>query len=206
MEKKKELSLPSERVEVRLAGAGGQGLILAGLVLAEAVGVYEGREVAMVQSYGPEARGGASKAEVIVSDDPIDYPLCAEVDILLALSQEAADTYCWDLKPNAWIIVDSNLVQHPPTSKAVGLPFTASAKDKLKKVIVANIVALGAISEICGIVARKSLEKALLQRVPAAASGINKKALNLGAKLAEDYLKKSSGSAKVKRGPEVEDF
>ncbi len=206
MEKKKAPSLPLERVEVRLAGAGGQGLILAGLVLAEAIGIYEGREVAMVQSYGPEARGGASKAEVIISDEPIDYPLCAEVDILLALSQEAADSYCWDLKPNAWIIVDSNLVQHPPTSKAVGLPFTASAKDKLKKVIVANIVALGAISEICGIVARKSLEKALLERVPSAASSINKKALNLGAKMAVDYLKKNIGATATKRGPEVEDF
>ncbi len=206
MEKKKAPSLPLERVEVRLAGAGGQGLILAGLVLAEAIGIYEGREVAMVQSYGPEARGGASKAEVIISDEPIDYPLCAEVDILLALSQEAADSYCWDLKPNAWIIVDSNLVQHPPTSKAVGLPFTASAKDKLKKVIVANIVALGAISEICGIVARKSLEKALLERVPSAASSINKKALHLGAKMAGDYLKKNIGASATKRGPEVEDF
>ncbi len=85
--------LPTPRVEIRLAGSGGQGLILAGLVLAEAAGVYDGREVAMVQSYGPEARGGASKAEIIISDSPIDYPLCTHVDILLALNQEACDAY-----------------------------------------------------------------------------------------------------------------
>ena len=85
--------LPQQIVETRLAGSGGQGLILAGLVLAEAAGVYDGREVTMIQSYGPEARGGASKAEVIISDLPIDYPLCTRVDLLLALTQEAADTH-----------------------------------------------------------------------------------------------------------------
>jgi 2-oxoglutarate ferredoxin oxidoreductase subunit gamma len=198
--------LPTHRVEIRLAGSGGQGLILAGLALAEAVGVFEGREVAMVQSYGPEARGGASKAEVIVSDEPIDYPLCEEVDILLALNQEAADTYSWDLKPNSWIIVDSDLVQHPPTSRAIGLPFTATAKDKLKKVIVANIVALAAISEICGIVGKRSLEKAVLKRAPSSASAINKKALNLGVKMASDYMRKRGAMSAKSFAPEMEDF
>jgi 2-oxoglutarate ferredoxin oxidoreductase subunit gamma len=206
MAKKSAEPLGSHRIEIRLAGEGGQGLILAGLVLAEAVGVYEGREVAMVQSYGPEARGGASKAEVIISDQPIDYPLATEVDILLALSQEAADTYCWDLKPNSRVIVDSDLVSHPPTSKAIGLPFTFSAKDKLKKGIVANIVALAAISEICKVVNKRSLEKALLKRVPQAAASMNKKALNMGAKLAADYMRKSDSEEARARAPEVEDF
>ncbi|MCA1906484.1 MAG: 2-oxoacid:acceptor oxidoreductase family protein [Desulfarculus sp.] len=174
------------RVETRLAGSGGQGLLLAGLVLAEAAGLYDGREVAMVQSYGPEARGGASKAEVIISDQAIDYPLCTRVDLFLALTQEAADAYCWDLKPNAWIIVDSDLVSHPPSSKAVRLPFTAAARDKLKKPMVANVVALGAIAEITGVISRRGLEKALLARVPAGTEALNKKALALGAKLARD--------------------
>lgn len=178
---------PFTRLEVRLAGSGGQGLILAGLVLAEAAGLYEGREVAMAQSYGPEARGGASKAEVIISGEPIDYPLCNRVDLLLALSQEAVDTYSWDLRPNAWIIVDSDLVSHPPSSRAVGLPFTATARDKLKRPMVANVVALGALSELTGLVSRCSLEKALLKRVPAGTEDLNKKALALGVKLAKDY-------------------
>ncbi len=179
---------PMARQEVRLAGSGGQGLILAGLVLAEAAGLYDGRQVAMVQSYGPEARGGASKAEVIISDDPIDYPLCAKVDLLLALTQEAADTYCWDLSPTAITIVDADLVQHPPSTRAIALPFTALAKDRLKRPMVANVIALGAIAEATGLVSRRALERALLARVPAGTEELNKKALGLGVKAARDYL------------------
>jgi 2-oxoglutarate ferredoxin oxidoreductase subunit gamma len=187
MSQRSHVPLPSPRIEVRLAGSGGQGLILAGLVLAEAAGVFDGREVAMVQSYGPEARGGASKAEVIISDAPIDYPLCAHVDVLLALNQEAADTYCWDLKPGGWVLIDKDLVLHPPSSKAIALPFTAVARDKLKRIMVANVVALGAISELTGVVTRKALEKSLLTRVPTGTEELNKKALSLGAKLARQY-------------------
>lgn len=176
-----------ERMEVRLAGSGGQGLILAGLVLAEAAGLHDGRAVAMGQSYGPEARGGASKAEVIISDEDIDYPLATKVDLFLALTQEAADTYSWDLKSDGWIVVDSDLVSHPPSSRAVALPFTATARDKLKKPMVANVVALGALSELTGVVSRKALEKALLARVPKGTEALNKKALNAGTKMARDY-------------------
>ena len=187
MSQKSHISLPFPRIEVRLAGSGGQGLILAGLVLAEAAGVFDGREVAMVQSYGPEARGGASKAEVIISDVPIDYPLCSQVDVLLALNQEAADSYCWDLKAGAWVLIDKDLVLHPPSSKAIALPFTAVARDKLKRIMVANVVALGAISELTGLVTRRALEKSLLTRVPPGSEELNKKALSLGAKLARQY-------------------
>lgn len=186
-----------ERMEVRLAGSGGQGLLLAGLVLAEAAGLYDGREVAMVQSYGPEARGGASKAEVIVSDNPIDYPLCTTVDLLLALNQEAADTYAWDVDSSALVVVDADLVKHAPTSMAVALPFTATARDKLKKIMVANVVALGAISQLTGVASLKALEKALLARVPAGTEALNKKALSLGAKLARDYKEKAKPAQQV---------
>jgi 2-oxoglutarate ferredoxin oxidoreductase subunit gamma len=182
---------PLGRVEVRLSGSGGQGLILAGLVLAEAVGLYDGREVAMVQSYGPEARGGASKAEVIISDTPIDYPLCSRVDLLLALNQEAADEYSHDLAPGAWIILDTDLVANAPTSRALSLPLTATARDKLKKPMVANVIALGAISALTGIVSLKALEKALLAHVPAGTETLNKKALAQGVKLGRDWLGKT---------------
>lgn len=186
-------NLPQHRLEVRLAGSGGQGLILAGLVLAEAAGLYDGRQVAMVQSYGPEARGGASKAEVIISDKPIDYPLASQVNVLLALNQEAADTYCWDLDPEAVLLVDQDLVSHPPTSRAVRMPFTRIARDKLKKTMVANVVALGAISEISGVVSKKALEKALLARVPKGTEALNKKALSAGVKLAKDWRASRQG-------------
>jgi len=187
----KETPSPMERMEIRLAGSGGQGLILAGLILAEAAGLHDNRFVAMGQSYGPEARGGASKAEVIISGQPIDYPLASRVDLFLALTQEAADTYCWDLKPEAWIVVDADLVSHPPTSRAVALPFTAVARDRLNKPMVANVVALGAILQLTGVVSKRALEKALLARVPPGTDALNKKALAAGVKLAKDW--QSSG-------------
>ncbi len=192
MTRRKPGKLPAYRMEIRLAGSGGQGIILAGLILAEAVGVHDGREVAMVQSYGPEARGGASKAEVIVSDESIDYPLCTSVDVLLALNQQAADVYSWDLRPGGWIVTDSDLVAHPPSSRAIGLPFTDAAKEKLNRQMAANIVALGAISEITGLVSRQALEKALLERVPPGTEALNKKALTLGIRLARDHARKDT--------------
>jgi 2-oxoglutarate ferredoxin oxidoreductase subunit gamma len=204
MTRKAPPSLPDDRVEVRLSGSGGQGLILAGLILAEAAGIYDGREVAMVQSYGPEARGGASKAEVIISDEPIDYPLCTSVDLLLAMNQEAADSYSWDLKSGAWILVDADLVNHPPSSRALALPFTAAARDKLKRPMVANVVALGAIAEITGLVSRRALEKALADRVPPGTQDLNRKAFALGVKLAKDLFKKDSETPPTE--PESEDI
>ena len=200
--KNKVPSLPGARLEVRLAGSGGQGLILAGLVLAEAAGIYEGREVAMAQSYGPEARGGASKAEIIISNAPIDYPLCTRVDVLLALSQEAADAYCWDLKPGALILVDKDLVAHPPSSFAIALPFTAIARDKLKRVMVANVLALAAISELTGLVGRRSLEKALAARAPVGTEELNRKAIAIGVKLAREYRAKQTGQSSPEPGSE----
>lgn len=179
-------------------------MILAGLVLAEAAGIFDGREVAMAQSYGPEARGGSSKAEVILSDTSIDYPLCTNVDLLLALTQEACDAYSGDLKPAAWIIVDSDLVRHPPNSRAVGFPFTAVARDRLKKTMAANIIALGAISELTGLVTRRALEKALSGRVPPGTAELNRKALNLGAKLARDHV--SNQQIDVEGEPGAEDL
>ncbi len=183
--------LPQPRVEIRLAGSGGQGLILAGLILAEAAGLYEGRQAAMVQSYGPEARGGASKAEVILSDQAIDYPLCTRVDLLLALTQEAADAYQDDLAPGAWVIVDADRVAHPPQGDAVSIPFIATAREKLNREMVANVVALGFLSAYTGLVGRRALEKALLKRVPAGSEDLNKRALSLGARLANRYLRQA---------------
>lgn len=182
--------LPTPRVEVRFSGSGGQGIVLAGLIFSEAVGIYDGREVAMVQSYGPEARGGATKVEVIISDDPIDYPLCTSVDLSLALTQEAVDSYSADIKPGSWVIVDSELVPHPPTNEAVVLPLTAVARDKLIRVMAANIIALGAISQLTRLVTVHALEKALLARSPRGSAALNRRALNLGVKMARTYVLK----------------
>src|SRR5512138_314017 len=102
------------RYEIRFSGAGGQGLILAGVIMAEAASIYDGKQAVQSQSYGPEARGGASKSEVIISEQAIDYPKATVVDALLALTQEAADKYSHDLKKGGMLLIDSDLVQKVP--------------------------------------------------------------------------------------------
>ncbi len=170
----------SFRYDIRLSGSGGQGLILMGIILAEAVGIYDGKYVAQTQSYGPEARGGSSKAEVVVSDVEIDYPKAMKLDLLLCLTQKSCDEYYMDLKPEGLLVVDSTLVTQIPVPRAFRIPFTKIARDKLGKEMVANIVALGAISRLTTIVSPKALEQALLARVPKGTEKLNRDALRAG--------------------------
>jgi 2-oxoglutarate ferredoxin oxidoreductase subunit gamma len=170
------------RYELRFSGAGGQGLILAGVIMAEAASIYDGKQAVQSQSYGPEARGGASKSEVIVSDDAIDYPKATVVDALLALTQEACDKYSHDLKEGGVLLVDSDLVKRLPDGnfKTVAFPIINTAKNEVGREIVANIVALGAMVALTGVVSKESAEKAVLSRVPEAFLELNKKAFNMG--------------------------
>ncbi|GBE15161.1 MAG TPA: 2-oxoacid:ferredoxin oxidoreductase subunit gamma [Proteobacteria bacterium] len=172
----------ADRFEVRLSGAGGQGLILGGVILAEAASLFEGKNAVQTQSYGPEARGGASKSEVILSEGEVDYPKATEIDLLLCLTQEACDKYTVDLKDNGVLITDSRMVQDIPEGKfkVYQLPIIDTAKDKVGKVFVANIVALGAITRLIEQVSFDSVEKAVLNRVPNGTEDLNKRALKLG--------------------------
>jgi 2-oxoglutarate ferredoxin oxidoreductase subunit gamma len=169
-----------ERYEIRLSGSGGQGLITAAVVFAEAVGVYDGRYVCQTQSYGPEARGGKSKAEVVISSIPIDYPKALELDLLLAMNQAACDAYFYDIKPNGLLVVDGGLVEQHPTSRIIAIPFTRIAKEKIGRELVANMVALGAIGLLSGRVDLGNLERALLARVPKGTEEMNSQALQCG--------------------------
>jgi 2-oxoglutarate ferredoxin oxidoreductase subunit gamma len=128
------------RYEIRLSGSGGQGLILMGIILAEAIGIYNGKYVAQTQSYGPEARGGSSKSEVVVSDEEIDYPKAMKLDLLLAMNQKSCDEFYPDLKPDGLLIVDSTFVAQLPTPKVFQIPFTRMAREKFKREVVANII------------------------------------------------------------------
>lgn len=179
----------SYRYDIRLSGSGGQGLILMGIILAEATGIYEGKYVSQTQSYGPEARGGSSKAEVVVSDEAIDYPKAMKLDLLVCMTQKACDEYYMDLKPGGILMVDSTLVTQIPTPKAFRIPFTKIARDKLGKEMVANIVALGAISKLTTIVSPKALEQAVLARVPGGTEKLNRDALKAGMDAARRALK-----------------
>jgi 2-oxoglutarate ferredoxin oxidoreductase subunit gamma len=174
----------SSRYEIRLAGSGGQGLILAGIILAEAAGVYDGKFVCQTQSYGPEARGGASKAEVVISDAPIDYPKAIQPDVLLALNQKSLEAFSADLKPGGLLLVDADLVKEAPAGRVLALPFTRIARE-LGRAMAANIVALGALAQLTGAVSLESLTAAVLARVPKGTEDLNRRALAAGVAAAQ---------------------
>ncbi|MCK4547257.1 MAG: 2-oxoacid:acceptor oxidoreductase family protein [Candidatus Eisenbacteria sp.] len=176
------------RHEVRLSGTGGQGLLLIGKVLAEAAAVYDGKNATQSQSYGPEARGGASKSEVIISDEEIDYPKATEIDFLLCLTQESCDKYASDVKPEGTLLVDSTYVSSVPEGnyRVFQFPITQKAKDELGSATVANVVALGMISALTSVVSSESIESAILARVPKGTEDLNLKAYRLGRTLVEE--------------------
>ena len=180
--------MEEDRYEIRFGGSGGQGIIMAALVLAEAAGVYEGKYVCQTQSYGPEARGGFSKAEVVISNKPIDYPKAMKPDLLLAMNQPSCDAYYLDLKLEGLLVVDSTLVTQVPTNRVVALPFTEIARKKVGKEFVANMVALGAVGYLSKIVSIRSLIKALMAKVPKSTEKINRQALNAGFRAAQKVV------------------
>jgi len=176
-----------DRFEIRLSGSGGQGIILASIILAEAAGIFEGYHVSQTQSYGPEARGGKCKAEVVISSKQIDYPKAVQLDMMLAMNQASCDTYYYNFKPNGLLLVDSGLVEQVPTSRVVELPFTNIAREVAGKALFANIVALGVLAHLCPILSINSLESALAARVPKGTKKLNTKALQAGIKAAEEF-------------------
>ena len=190
----------SSRYEIRLSGSGGQGLILMGIILAEAIGIYDGKYVAQTQSYGPEARGGSSKSEVVVSDEEIDYPKAISLDLLLAMNQKSCDEFYPDLKPEGLLIVDSTFVTQIPTPKAFQIPFTRLAREKFEREVVANIIALGALSQLTPIVSAKATESAVLARVPKGTEKLNRDALRAGMNAAKRAKKEWM---KLEAPPEV---
>ncbi len=172
----------AERYEIRFSGAGGQGLITAGIILAEAAAIIEGKSALQSQSYGPEARGGASKSEVIISDGPIDYPKATIVDACLAMTQEAADKYANGIKKGGLLLLDDDFVKKEPVGDFIvyRLPIMRMAKEDIGRAIVANVIALGAVIGMTGVVSREAGEEAVLRRVPAAFKELNQKAFSLG--------------------------
>ncbi len=178
----------ANRVELRFSGSGGQGMILAGIIMAEAAAIYDGKNAVQSQSYGPESRGGASRAEVIISDEEIDYPKATSIDAMLAMTQEACNKYHSDIKKGGILLVDSEEVRDIPKGdfRVYSFPIIRYAMENLGKAIVANIMALGMITELTGVVSHQALEKAVLARVPAAFLELNKKALHEGFEKAKE--------------------
>ncbi len=166
--------------QIRLSGSGGQGMLLAGIILSEAA-ISEEKNAVQTQSYGPEARGGASKSEVIISDDEIAYPKVTVPDVMLALTQEAYEKYAVDMNDNGTLVVDESItLSGNDKCKVISIPIIKSARDDLGRIIVANIVALGALVKASSIVNEEALLAAVLKRVPKGTEELNTKALQTG--------------------------
>lgn len=175
------------RYEIRLSGMGGQGLLLAGIIVAEAA-MAQGLYVVQTASYGPESRGGASSSEVIISDSDIDYPAVIKADFLLAMTEEAAGKFLPAVNPDGIALLDSTWVKHPPESvvkEQLSYPLTETAIAKYEKGIFANIIGLGIMCKASGIIKPELLEKALLARVPKHYTEANTLALHLGLEIYE---------------------
>lgn len=182
--------------EIRFSGSGGQGIMIMGDVLARAAGIYEGKEIVLTKSYGPESRGGACRAELIVDDRPINYPTVTSTDFVLAMTQLSCDKYHLDLKEDGVLLVDSKLVTEPPASikNLYSIPMVELAKDVTGKAIAANIVALGAIAVLGNCADVESVRRSLIVQFPAAFREANEKAFDAGVDAAR-RLKKGEASS-----------
>ncbi len=176
------------RYEIRLSGSGGQGLILAGTILAEAIALHEQKYVVQSQSYGPEARGTASKADVIISDEAIDYPKSINADVLLAMNQKALDLNFLNLKKGGVLIIDSGLVKELPTTHLISLPLTQIAIEATQSPQPANMVALGVLAVCTQKVSLQALSRTLTTHLKKEWLAVNQKALKAGARSAKKWI------------------
>jgi 2-oxoglutarate ferredoxin oxidoreductase subunit gamma len=174
------------RQDIRLAGFGGQGIILAGHILGRAAALFGGKEAVFSQSYGPEARGGACAAEVVISTEPVDYPLFEEADIVAVMSLEAFSKYAPTVKPEGQLLLDTDLVnvdlEGPNVHRA---PFTRMA-ESLGNRMAANVVMLGFLTAVTGVVSREAMEEAVRNSVRARFVDLNVKAFNQGYELVKN--------------------
>jgi 2-oxoglutarate ferredoxin oxidoreductase subunit gamma len=175
------------RREFRLAGEGGQGLITAAIVLAAAAAEHTDLNAVQTQSYGPESRGGASRADVIISDEDIDYPEVKTPSVLLVMAQEACDRYVGSLSKGGTLIVDTTYVGNIPRvdAKVVKYPISAKARE-LGREIVANVVALGLLVGVTGAVPAGAALTAVLAHVPRGTEELNRKAFQAGIEAARE--------------------
>lgn len=173
-----------DRTEIRIAGSGGQGVVLAAQILGKAA-VLDGKNAVQTQAYGAEARGSLSRGEVIISDGKIHFPSVRESDILVAMNQESLNVFIKYVKQTGILIVDSSNVTEIPETKAEvhKIPFTETAKKAFGEVIYANIIMLGVLAKITGVVTEQAIERALIESVPKKTAATNLRAFRKGLQL-----------------------
>ncbi len=182
--------------EIRIAGFGGQGVILAAAVVGKAAALFQGGYATMTQSFGPEARGGSSSAQVILSTEPILYPYVTQPDVLVVMSQEAYTRFAPQLKPGGILITEQELVrvgQIPAGTRAYGVPATRLAEQLGRKVVL-NIVMVGFFAAVTGILEADALRQAVADSVPPAMQKLNLEAFDKGLEYGSRLIEKNGES------------
>ena len=175
--------------EIRIAGFGGQGIILAGFIVGKAACVYGPYNAVQSQSYGPEARGGAARSEVIISDEPIGYPRPTGVDLFVAIAQEAFDTYKGDVRPDTVVLVDPDLVPNHDLGRPVYEVRVQRIAQDLGNKIVTNIAMVGAMTGVYDLFDEEAMRKAVLDSVPKRFAELNLNAFQKGLEAGRDARK-----------------
>lgn len=177
--------------EMRFAGSGGQGMMLMGDIMAEAAGGLDSKEIVLTRSYGPEARGGACRSELIIDDEPINYPSVRRPNFVLAMSQKAADSYWKDMQPEGIFLIDPKFVHSVPEEikNVYSIPLTQIAEDVTGKTLAANVVAIGAIAALTGVEELAKVKQAVLEHFKPKLRPSNDKAFEAGVAAAQGMMR-----------------
>jgi 2-oxoglutarate ferredoxin oxidoreductase subunit gamma len=183
------------KTEIRVGGLGGQGVILCGMIIGKAAAIYDGKHAALIQAFGPEARGSACSAQVIVSEEEIGYPYVRRPDILVLMSQDAYNQFAPDLRPGGLLLYEEELVhldgRLPAGAKAVGIPATRFAEE-LGRRLVLNIVMAGFFTGVTGLITHEAIEKAVKDSVPKGTEDLNMRALRRGLEYGREAAAKAN--------------
>ena len=168
--------------EIRIAGFGGQGIVLSGNIIGKAASIFTKGYAVLTQNYGPESRGGSCTAELVISDEPIDYPYATSPQVQIILSKEAYAKYGQNAPSETLVIIDSELVKVDPKQKPqpLSIPASRMALEEIGRPVVANIIMLGFLAARSDIVSAEALKNAILDSIPAGTQDINMKAFELG--------------------------
>ena len=181
-----------EHIEIKIGGFGGQGIILSGFIMGKAASIYDKKNATLTQSYGPESRGGACCAQVIVSEDEVDYPEVQNPEILIVISQEAYEKFTPCLVKGGTLLFDEDLVRPtnnlPKETKFYSIPATRFAEELGRK-IVTNIIMLGFFTAITNVISYESMEKSVLSSIPAGTEELNLKAFQKGYEVGLEKLR-----------------
>jgi 2-oxoglutarate ferredoxin oxidoreductase subunit gamma len=179
------------QTDITIAGVGGQGSILAGVILGTAAVTYDDKYAVQTQAYSSELRGGYAATWVIVSERPVDFPRVTAADILVAQAPDAIRRFAKTLQPKGLLIIDSDMVSATPAGiqRVFRVPATSLARNAMKAPVVANMIMLGALWQATVIVSREALEKAITDSVPRGKDKLNLEAFALGARAVEDQIK-----------------